>query len=83
MSPGAAVGQPMGKERNPATASVKIDPELLRKARQVVAFLEQGGEPVKLAEYLDSLLRESIERDHAALMERLRQAKPKKDGGTP
>lgn len=64
---------PMAKERNPATATVKIDPELLRKANQIVAFLppDEDGKPVKLADYLDQLLRASIERDHAKLLKRM------------
>lgn len=71
---------PMSKERNPATATVKIDPELLRKANQIVAFLplDEDGRQTKLADYLDQILRQPIERDHTKLLKRLA-----KEGSTP
>lgn len=77
MSLGTVQDQRMAKERNAATATVKVDPELLRMAQQVVAFapLDAGGKPLKLSEYLDSLLRMPIERDHAKLLKRLSKEK--------
>jgi hypothetical protein len=61
-----------GRDERP-TVTTKIDPELLRKAQQIVAFLPPGedGKPPKLSEYLDTLLRATIERDHVKLLKRL------------
>jgi hypothetical protein len=81
MSVGTFQDRVMTKDRNPATATVKIDPELLRKAQQVVAFLppnEDGKQP-KVSEYLDSLLRAPIERDHAKLLKRLSKEQPREE----
>lgn len=55
------------QERNPATATVKLDPELLRKAKQVL--LVDGG---KLTAYVDKLVRSAIERDYSRVMKSIR-----------
>jgi hypothetical protein len=57
--------EPMA-ERKPASATIKIDPDLLRKARQFTTM-----EDIKLQDYIDRLLRAPIERDHARMMKRL------------
>lgn len=71
----------MAKERNPATATIKIDPELLRKAQQIVAFSppDEDGKQPKISDYLDSLLRATIERDHAKLLKRIAKESSQED----
>jgi hypothetical protein len=56
------------KQRNPASATVKIDPELLRKTKHIV--LVDGG---KVADYIDKLVRAAVERDYARVMRQLRE----------
>jgi hypothetical protein len=58
----SAAGVAEMAERNPASATVKIDPDLLRKAKQVAVMKD-----VKLSEFLDRLLRGPIEREHAKM----------------
>ena len=50
-------------KRPAASATIKIDPELLRRAKKVAALKE-----VKLQDYLDKLLRGPINRDFARVM---------------
>lgn len=54
-------------ERNAASATTKIDPDLLRKAKQVAALRE-----VKLTDYFDGLIRTAIERDHKKELDKIR-----------
>jgi hypothetical protein len=63
-----AVETTMSKERKPATATVKIDPELLRKAKQHCALND-----LKLSDYLDGLVRAHIDRDHAKTLRKIAQ----------
>jgi hypothetical protein len=53
-------------ERGAATATVKIDADLLRKAKQIAAM-----EDTKLTDYFDRLIRGPVERDHAKTMRRI------------
>lgn len=54
--------------RNPASATVKIDPQLHEKAYQHCAMSRPR---LKLSAYLDSILRGPIERDYARTMKRI------------
>jgi predicted DNA binding CopG/RHH family protein len=64
----------VAKNRRPASATVKIDAELLRKAKQHATL-----EDIKLQDYIDKLLRAPIERDHARTLRKLREGEPTDD----
>jgi hypothetical protein len=53
--------------RKAATATTKIDPDLLREAKKIAALRE-----VSLTDYLDSLIRRPIKRDHEEEMNKIR-----------
>jgi hypothetical protein len=50
-------------ERNPATATVKIDPELLRKAKVLCAM-----KGTKVSDFLDRLIRAAIEKEYGKVI---------------
>jgi hypothetical protein len=50
-------------ERNPPTATVKLDPALVRKAKVVAALRD-----MKLADYLDRIVRAQVEKDFSKEM---------------
>jgi hypothetical protein len=67
----------MAEKRGAAKATIKIDPELVRKARQVCAH-----EDVKIQDYIDTLLRGPIERDLDRVLDRVAGQQRKKKKGT-
>lgn len=75
------------KSSEPSTGTARIYNDLLEYARIVCAHAHTpGGRRLKLTEYLDSILRPAITRDHAATLARVAEGqrpKPKrtKDGG--
>jgi len=81
MSSASLLDRGMAKDRKPASATVKIDPELLRKAQQIVAFMPpgEGGKVPKLTDFLDAILRGPIEREHAKLLKRLSRDRGEED----
>jgi hypothetical protein len=62
----------MAEEERPMTATARVHTDLLEMARIVCAHTKDGqGRHLKLTEYLDSVLRERITRDHAAVLKRI------------
>jgi hypothetical protein len=79
-------GQPMVDESQtpdpPSTVTVRMDYELVRKARIICAHTPgRAGNQLKLVDYLDSLVRGLIEKDYDELMTRLTRGEGKKKGG--
>ena len=70
----------MAKKGGPS-GTIRIDPALVAKARQVVAFrVDADGNPsTSLADYIDGLLRGPIEADHRELLDTIAQTHPPKD----
>jgi hypothetical protein len=64
--------------RGAATATIKVDPELVRKARQTAALNDE-----KLQDYIDRILRPAIERDHARALRRIVEEQTRKSAGGP
>jgi hypothetical protein len=78
---------PMNKKRPPATATYKMDPELLAKCKQLVPWLKgdmlkqvapellpvagEKSDGVSIADYIDYLIRGRIEQHHALIMEHI------------
>lgn len=71
----ADFGAVLMTKRPAATATMKVDPELLRKAKQHAALND-----IKIQDYIDALLRKPIERDHAHDMRRIVEESKGKDG---
>ncbi len=58
----------------PATQTVRVDTDLLRKAKLICARRPgRAGRTLKLTDYLDSLLRTAIERDYEEALRKIRE----------
>ena len=86
---GVLPGRKAMPKKKPSTGTVRLDEELIRKARVVCALSEEmSGKPRKLVAFLDELVRASIEEQYQALMSRmhgpqaLRGKRGKKGSGT-
>jgi hypothetical protein len=71
--------EPKGSDEQPGTENTRIFVDLLDKARIICAHTRlPSGKRLKLTDYLDSLLRERITRDHDQVMKRLIQEQQRK-----
>ena len=62
----------VAEEPRTPTSTVRIANELLELAHQVCAHTKgRGGKPLRLVDYLDTILRPRITKDHAEIMERI------------
>lgn len=62
----------MSAPEDPATVTVRLDSELVRKARIICAHAPgRGGKHLKLVDFLDQLVREPINQQYEELMRRL------------
>lgn len=80
----AALELPVGyamadEDQKSPTRTARVAVELLEMARIVCAHTKgRGGNPLHLVDYLDSILRPVITRDHAAVIERIVKEQGKK-----
>lgn len=71
----------MSDEAEVSTSTVRIDTELVRKARIVCAHSPgRGSKQLKLVDYLDSIVRKKIEGDFARIIAEIKAAE---DGSEP
>jgi hypothetical protein len=60
----------------PATSTTRIDTELLDFMKVICAHTKgRDGRPIRIGDYLDSIVRPTILRDHKAVMDRIRKEK--------
>lgn len=71
-----------GDGQQPSTVTVRMDAELVRKARIVCAHNPgRQGKHLKLVDYIDSLVRAAIDRDHDQVMDRVAREREQGRGG--
>lgn len=68
----------MAAEEPPPTVTARVATELMNMARIVCAHTKGAhGRPIKLTDYLDSILRGKITRDYEHIMQRIAQEQSK------